>query len=433
MKPGKEKGTIENNSDAWSPWDFVVRSGPARFFVGCWATRIACRGGVLAVTKESDSGICLGQNNPRTKMSQLEPIVVTQGELVIFKIFDFAEEANLEMASALLKEKRSRGRLEEIPAEDIVFPKPPLSYSLGQHTINLTRQDHTIELEARIFHTGNLSLSAWISIPEGMRIEELLSFSLEIENARSLNDLFTKEANRLKGFLRDASIKPRDGYCEDYPVFLLKELSRPCTEEDDKELLASLLLRERGKRRLSKRTVAEVFSTSLSYYQDDLLLIDWDSAILIDSSDGPVPAILEFASLQLQELRYYDNLVDHELNRIYQGLGKQKGLHTNLLSDASGRLLRSLLLTALELSEATDRVENSLKLIGDSYYARAYRLASEKFELPRYLSALAQKNETIRDVVSMVNAETESARSLWLEVSVVALIVIEVIMGFVGH
>jgi hypothetical protein len=362
-----------------------------------------------------------------------ETIQIQRGELVMYQIFDFAEELNLEQAQNALQEKRSRGRLEQIPPDEIIFPKPPLCYSLGNHPLSLTQKEHSISVEAHFFHTGNLCMAVWLPIPPGMPLRELLGFSLEVENAKSLHTLIQKEADRLIKILQAASIRVRDGYREDYTIFVLNELSRPCTEDADKELLVSLLLRERGNRRLSKKTVEDVFDKSLSFFQEDLALIDWDSAVVIDPDAEPISAILELATVQLLELRYYDTVIDTKLTKAYEQLRKQKGLHSNLLWGSQGELLRSLLLTALELSEHTDRIENSLKLIGDSYYSRVYNLASEKFELSRYLSSLSQKSATIRDVASIVNAETEAARSLGLEILVVLLIVTEVVMAFIGH
>ena len=362
----------------------------------------------------------------------MEDVQIQKGELVIYQIFDFAEELNLEQAQTILQEKRSRGRLEQIPPDDIVFPNPPLCYSLGNHSLSLAQREHTLIVEAHLFHTGNLCIAVWLPIPAGMPLRELLPFSLEAENAKSLHELIQREAKRLLTMLRSIG-KVREGYREDYTIFVLNELSRPCTEDADKELLASLLLRERGTRKISKQTVEDVFARSLSYFQDDLVLIDWDSAVVIDPDAGPITAILEVATVQLLELRYYDTTIDAKLSKIYEVLRKQKGLHSNLFWGSQGELLRSLLLTALELSQHTDRVENSLKLIGDSYYARVYNLAAEKFELSRSLSGLSQKSNAIRDVATLVNAETETARSLILEILVVLLIVTEIVLAFVGH
>jgi hypothetical protein len=361
-----------------------------------------------------------------------EEIKVERGELVMYQIFDCAEEINLERAEKVLQEKRSKARLEQIPPDDMVFPNPPLCYLLGTHTISASRLEYTATLEAHIFHTGNISISAWLPIPNGMPMRELLHFSLELEDAKSLFDLMKKEAARLIKIL-SAITETRDGYREEYSIFVLTQLSRPCETDEDRELLAGLLLREKGNRKLSRATINEVFGGALSYYQDDLVMIDWNSAVIVDPDEGPVPAILELATVQLLELRYYDMTIDKKLASIYDILKKQKGLHANLFWGSQGELLRSLLLRALELAEHADRIENSLTLMGDSYFARVYNLAAQRFELSRYISILSQKSATIRDVASMVNAETETARSLLLEILVVLLIVTEVIMGLVGH
>jgi hypothetical protein len=362
----------------------------------------------------------------------MEELKIQRGELVMYQIFDFTEEINLTRAEKVLQEKRSRARLEQIPPDDMEFPNPPLCYLLGEHKIATSQLEYTATLEAHIFHTGNISISVWLPIPAGMPLRELLRFSLELENAKSLFELIQAEAERLIKIL-GAVTETRPGYREEYSIFILNELSRPYTSEEDKELLAELLLRERGNRKLSKKTIHEVFDGALSYYQDDVVLIDWNSAVIVDPDEGPVPALLELATVQLLELRYYDTTIDKKMSSIYEVLRGQKGLHSNLFWGSQGELLRSLLLRALELAEHADRIENSLTLIGDSYFARVYNLAAQRFELSRYITSLSQKSATIRDVAAMVNAETETARSLVLEILVVLLIVTEVIMGLIGH
>ena len=99
-----------------------------------------------------------------------EEIKVERGELVMYQIFDCAEEIDLTRAEKVLQEKRSKARLEQVPPDDMVFPNPPLCYLLGTHTISTSQLEYTATLEAHIFHTGNVSISAWLPIPNGMPV-----------------------------------------------------------------------------------------------------------------------------------------------------------------------------------------------------------------------------------------------------------------------
>ena len=57
----------------------------------------------------------------------------------------------------------------------------------------------------------------------------------------------------------------------------------------------------------------------ISYYPTDVVIPTWSSALVYDTEAGApgVLEILEFVNSQLLEFRYYDQLLDAELARIY--------------------------------------------------------------------------------------------------------------------
>ena len=55
-----------------------------------------------------------------------------------------------------------------------------------------------------------------------------------------------------------------------------------------------------------------------SYYTDDLVPLTWDHAFIYEPrGDSDVADVLEVANAQLLEMRYYDELLDTELPRMY--------------------------------------------------------------------------------------------------------------------
>ena len=85
--------------------------------------------------------------------------------------------------------------------------------------------------------------------------------------------------------------------------------------------LASLVLGEPTSRRLSPSQRQDVLTHSHSYFDDDLVVVDWNCAFVLEPSGSrDIPDILELASSQLLELRYYDELFDAELARVYRDL-----------------------------------------------------------------------------------------------------------------
>ena len=60
----------------------------------------------------------------------------------------------------------------------------------------------------------------------------------------------------------------------------------------------------------------------LSYYEHDLVVIDWDAALIIDEPQNfdETLYVMELANLQLAELEAYDRILDDSLERAYRDL-----------------------------------------------------------------------------------------------------------------
>ena len=122
-----------------------------------------------------------------------------------------------------------------------------------------------------------------------------------------------------------------------------------------------------------------------SYGKDDLVVIDWNAAFVYEPSGSrDIPDILEIANAQLLELRYYDDALDHSLARVNQRLKRERRRLGLIFRSPYPALSRQVLVTLLEMSELVERVENSLKIIGDFYLARVYEAAVEQLRIPAW-------------------------------------------------
>ena len=72
--------------------------------------------------------------------------------------------------------------------------------------------------------------------------------------------------------------------------------------------VAALLTREPDAALLSDQEVAESTSRWMSYYRHDLVVADWDAALIIDRPDefDETLYIMELANVQLEELEAYE-------------------------------------------------------------------------------------------------------------------------------
>ena len=109
-------------------------------------------------------------------------------------------------------------------------------------------------------------------------------------------------------------------------------LSRDCGHTLDAPISGDELLAQRaealarivrGERQaLSRQEQEGVLRHRLSYLANDLVIPTWNAAFVYDTEAGATAALemFEFANSQLLQFRYYDELLDSELGRIYDRL-----------------------------------------------------------------------------------------------------------------
>jgi hypothetical protein len=154
------------------------------------------------------------------------------------------------------------------------------------------------------------------------------------------------------------------------------------------------------------------------------------AAVLVDregESDETLQAI-EFANLQLLEYRH----IDRRLEAIV-------GQPDDLLRRASrsrlpfwrgyNRPLRTLGELKVEANGLFERTSNALKLVGDQYLARVYRLLSARFHLPEWEQDIRHKLEVLEGVYEVISNQASHFRGEFLEIIVVVLIAVEVLLA----
>jgi len=220
---------------------------------------------------------------------------------------------------------------------------------------------------------------------------------------------------------------------EDYSVFRVYQIqdgsgaALPTSSLTDAEI-DKLLVGEA--RPLTAGARHELLSGRFSYFEDDLAVLTWASALVVEpvSEDTDVQYVLEFANAQLLELRYYDSILDEELPRMYDEIAAaRRGFH--LLGRRFSRLLAALQSRVADATEAVERAENSLKVTDDVYLARIYAAALEMFRGPTWRRGIDRKVAIVRDTYSMLNAESQARRTEVLELTIIALIVIEIVLA----
>ncbi|HEY3449689.1 MAG TPA: hypothetical protein VGK67_25265 [Myxococcales bacterium] len=364
-----------------------------------------------------------------------EPLLIDKGWLHAYRMYDVADEIDLEKALAISKQAATRLKLSREGSQYLEVPNPPVAFLLGQRPVAVKGGTLSAEVIARLFDHGAVSIQLRLPLPAGTTLGDLAPLADEIYDSAGIDQLARAEAEALAKNLSEAFKKPHfwEGSEDYHVIFVEKFRTEPTADEIlRRENLARLMLGETGAKKLSDHEQWDVTKHAFSYFQDDLAVIDWNCAFVYEPSGSrDIPDILEIATAQLLEMRYYDDVLDKQLSRLYDEMEKKGRSFVSLFWSEYSTLRREVMVLMLEIAEFTERVENSLKVVGDFYLARIYRAAVRRFRIPTWQESVDRKESLVRQIYDLLNGEVEHGRMFVLEFTIVVLILFEILMPLV--
>lgn len=309
------------------------------------------------------------------------------------------------------------------------FDPPPLRVTQSVPELELDGHRTKAAVELLVYDFGGVSVGYTIPIAGGL--EALVGLSNELASSTVLReDSFERVralVNVIEPAVRKSGIAPMT---EDYTIFVLEEVDTDHDPEtiarEQASTIARILRSERDP--LSDQEVAEALSTRVSFGTRDLAIVDWNAALLLDRESEDTRAVLEFANLQLLELRFLDEELDRALDRSYELVGKRRGLASLWRTSDTQRELERVARLQVDSAILFERVNNALKLLGDQYLARVYRAASQRYRLNEWNTTLLRKLETIETIYDKVHDRSAAVRMELLEAVIVLLFIADIIL-----
>jgi hypothetical protein len=174
---------------------------------------------------------------------------------------------------------------------------------------------------------------------------------------------------------------------------------------------------------LSRQEADESTGRFLSYYEHDLVVIDWDAALIVDRPRNfdETLYVMELANLQLAELEAYDRLLDDALDRSYRDLTARP------LRGRAGTL-RELREIRIDLARFSDELSNITKFFGDWHLARIYQNVCARFHLGDWHRTVDKKLQTLDDLYQLLNHDRTNRWMLILEAAIVLLFIIDLVV-----
>ena len=359
------------------------------------------------------------------------------GAAIVYRLVDVGYSIDLaaverSLASSLpARERPARGE-----ARALQILNPPLALSLGRRALEIDGATFDVDLSARLYDFGVCALRLNVDAPAGISWDGFSRFGRAVDGSADAIALLRHALDEV--LTRVGSAIERPGVApviEEYSVFRVTQLfddtgqPLPASALGDQHLVPLLLGEERA---LSETARRELLQHRFSYYADDLTVITWDNALVVDPNpqDRDVEYVLEFANAQLLELRFYDAALDAELPAMYDRVERGRGRrYFPLLTQRYQSMLSELQARVADVTETVERVENALKVTEDVYLARIYVTALDLFRGQTWRRGIERKLGIFRETYAMLNAEAQASRAEVMEAAIVILIVAELILG----
>lgn len=336
------------------------------------------------------------------------------GKVVYLYAFDVADEIRTSEIREILSRKPFpfQIRVGSQAPKDVRFYQP-LSISLGDGAF------------VKIFDVGVISVSfeVEVDVPRCADLTTRHAGPALEKRAEELRDQIVQN-------LRPVMVRPNEGkeVAEAYTVFCLRDIPGDVETwaAENRRAVAALLNEEADPARLSTAQVDETWSRRVSYAVDDLAVIDWDAALVVDGGGyfDDVLYVIELANLQLEELKLLDDRLDRHFERAYADLERYSSLKS---PRAALRTLRSMRMDTTMMSE---QVSNITKFVGDWHLARVYLACKDRFHLGHWEASVDQKLQELDRIYSLVHADITARRTMWLEAMIVALFIIDLLALF---
>ncbi len=360
------------------------------------------------------------------------------GEVVYIYAFDIAYDMSREPLKELLGQPVAQFSVDTSrrSPRHLFFYKPQMLRLPPCERIG-PRGPVRVDRAVKLLPVGAISIT--VRVPFRVEsIQELVEFhDFKFTNG-SLQDEVWRLAADVCRELGPRMIRPIPNLEEEeaYTVFCIESPLRDrdgsviATErwlEQNRREVAAILTQEPDEGRLSNQEATESTSRYLSYYEDDLVVIDWDAALLVDERKefDETVYIMELANLQLAELEAYDRILDVALERSYRDLRRRP------IRDRRG-VIAELREIRIDLARFSDELSNITKFFGDWHLARVYETIAARFHLADWHRTINEKLKTLDNLYEMLKHDQMNRWMLMLEITIVLLFIVDLMLLFMG-
>jgi len=357
-----------------------------------------------------------------------------KGTVVYLFAFDVANEIETKLVNEILFEKPFPFEIKlgaAAPRDVPVYA--PLTVRMKPLVCVSNLGPLSLQPHVKIFDVGAISISYEVAF-EKASLAELVPYHQLRIGEEPLSVLAERLALQVVDSIQSAMIKPNKdrSVVEAYTAFCVCDGigSVPEWVTAHRAAIAGLLNEETEPGRLANQQIDETMEHSLAYTREDFTVIEWDAALIVDTSGyvDDVLYMLELANLQLEEYRLLDDRLDRVFTAAYEDLEGRKSVWR--FPFALQKRLEFFRRTRMDITKMSEEVSNITKFVGDWYLARVYLQVKNRFHLAHWEASVDQKLRELDSLYTLVHQDTNERRMLILELVVIALITFEIISAF---
>ncbi len=347
------------------------------------------------------------------------------GEIIYLFIYNTGTLLIDEQLNKLLKDKEdfSKYAFSRPTPEEISIFNIPSIFNLNDEAININKKIYKIKVQIASYSTGSFSIRLRC-ILNNINIRQLRELSFD----NKIKDIVKNIVNNVKLMINNIKINEIN---ESYKFYYINGDKNKIIKKY-KRFITGLLIDEQDVKILDENYMKDALSKNISYNFDDIFIVGWESAIIIDKLKSYEYELIvaEIANIQFLEMRIYKKAITNMLkstNKLVSEIAELNSLQ---------RLYnRGLKKSELMLGEFYDKTNDLLNNIvetpfgfGEWYLSKLYSLFSNVFKLELLKNSLKENLDLIEkrrifisDIIATIHGDI-------LEFTIILLIVIEVLL-----
>ncbi|MCL4220867.1 MAG: hypothetical protein KJZ65_05825 [Phycisphaerales bacterium] len=355
------------------------------------------------------------------------------GFCYVFFAFDLGFQVDLDTAAVLAGDSTRQRAVRARRSAPLWFDytPPPLRLGITGTPLEVGGLATDASIDVLVYDFGAALLTYRLPLPPDPADWARLSSALYAD--QSLRADATSRVSGVLDAIRPAVQRPRlHPSVEDYTVFAATgwnadmPLDRLLAEHQSD--VARCIEAEPAP--LAPEQIGRIVAGRTSYGTDDLAIIDWNAAVLFDPAPEDVLAVLQHANVELLELRVLDQELDDMLDKSDETLA---ALSRRRLWPVfkEHRMLARFAGAQTDAAVLFEGVNNAIKLLGNQYLARLYRLTAERLDLPAWQRSVQRKLAATDSVYQKMSDVASTRRLETLEWVIIILIALSMVLPFV--